>query len=112
VARDFESFVSYNGSGNDPDRALYPALTTGGSVNAFQYSNPELDELLAEGRSLTDHDERKAVYQEAEILIAEEAPLIFINTRAGHYAVAKSLQGWEPASWQTWLTLPEATVGE
>lgn len=112
VARDFESFVSYNGSGNDPDRALYPALTTGGSVNAFQYSNPELDELLEQGRKLTDHDERRAVYQEAEILIAEEAPLIFINTRAGHFAAASSLQGWEPTSWQTWMTLPEATVGE
>lgn len=112
VARDFESFVSYNGSGNDPDRALFPALTTGGSVNAFQFSDAALDELLAEGRSLSDHEERKAVYQEAEMLIAEQAPLIFINTRTAHYATAQSLSGFAPTSSQTWLTLPESTVGE
>lgn len=112
VARDFESFVSFNGSGNDPDRALFPALTTGGSVNAFEYSNEELDALLAEGRSLSDHDERKAVYQEAEKLIAEEAPLIFISTRTGHFATSANVQGFAPSSSQTWMTLPETTVGE
>jgi peptide/nickel transport system substrate-binding protein len=112
VARDFESFVSFNGSGNDPDRALFAALTTGGSVNAFEYSNEELDALLAEGRSLSDHEERKAVYQEAEKLIAEEAPLIFISTRTGHFATSANLQGFAPSSSQTWMTLPDATVGE
>lgn len=112
VARDFESFVSFNGSGNDPDRALYPALTTGGSVNAFQYSNEELDALLAEGRALSDFEERKAVYNQAEQLIAEEAPLIFIATRTGHFATSESVSGFAPSASQTWLTLPETTVGE
>lgn len=112
VARDFESFVSFNGSGNDPDRALYPALTTDGSVNAFQYSNEELDALLAQGRELSDFDERKAVYNEAEILIAEEAPLIFIATRTGHFATSAGVEGFAPSASQTWLTLPEVTVGE
>ena len=111
-ARDFQSFVSFNGSGNDPDRALYPALTTGGSVNAFEYSNEELDELLAEGRALATFEERQPVYQQAEQLIAEEAPLIFIATRTGHFGTSAGVSGFEPSESQTWLTLPETTVGE
>lgn len=112
VERDFQSFVSFNGSGNDPDRALYPALTTGGSVNAFQYSNPELDELLEKGRELSTFEERLPVYQEAEKLIAEEAPLIFISTRTGHFATSANVSGFVPSSSQTWLTLPEVTISE
>lgn len=112
VERDFQSFVSFNGSGNDPDRALYPALTTGGSVNAFQYSNPELDELLEKGRELSTFEERLPVYQEAEKLIAEEAPLIFISTRTGHFATSANVSGFAPSSSQTWLTLPEVTISE
>lgn len=101
VERDFESFVSFNGSGNDPDRALFPALTTGGSVNAFQYSNPELDELLAVGRELSDFEERKAVYQKVEKLIAEEAPLLFIATKTNHWGTSADLSGFAPTSAQT-----------
>jgi peptide/nickel transport system substrate-binding protein len=109
-ARDFQSFVSFNGSGNDPDRALYPALITDGSVNAFQFSDPQVDELLNEGRALADHEERKAVYQELEKIIAEQAPLIFIGTRVGYFATTTGVEGFAPTASQTWMTLPETTV--
>ncbi|MCO5216777.1 MAG: ABC transporter substrate-binding protein [Thermomicrobiales bacterium] len=112
IARDFQSFVSFNGSGNDPDRALFPAITTGGSVNAFQFSDAAIDDLLQQGRELSDHDARRAVYQEAEKLIAEQAPLIFIATRTAHFATSSNVSGFAPSSSQTWLTLPQTTVGE
>lgn len=112
IARDFQSFVSYNGSGNDPDRALYPALYTDGSVNAFQFSDPKVDELLDEGRRLSDREARKAVYQELEGVIAEQAPLIFIATRVGQFAARDSVQGFAPTAMSTWRTLQETTVSE
>jgi peptide/nickel transport system substrate-binding protein len=112
IARDFQSFVSYNGSGNDPDRALYPALITGGSVNAFQFSNEDVDTLLEQGRAQADHEERKATYQEVEMLVAEQAPLIFICTRVGHFATYAGVEGFAPSASQTWLTLPDVTVPE
>lgn len=110
VARDFQSFVSFNGSGNDPDRALYPALITDGSVNAFQYSNPDVDALLEQGRTQAEHEERKTTYQELEQIIAEEAPLIFIGTRVGYFATTADVEGFAPTASQTWMTLPETTV--
>lgn len=111
-SRDFQSFVSFNGSGNDPDRALYPALTTDGTVNAFQFSDPDVDDLLEQGRRLADHDERREVYQAAEKRIAEEAPLIFICTRVANFAVRDSVHGFAPTAAQTWQTLPEVTIDE
>ncbi|HWV23129.1 MAG TPA: ABC transporter substrate-binding protein [Thermomicrobiales bacterium] len=110
VSRDFQSFVSFNGSGNDPDSALYAALTTDGTTNAFQFSDPDVDKLLNEGRTLADHDERKKVYQEAEMKIADQAPLIFICTRVGNFAVRDNVHGFAPTASQTWATLPETTV--
>lgn len=111
-AREFQSFVSYNGSGNDPDRALYPALYTDGSVNAYQFSDPEVDELLDQGRSLATMEERRPVYQELEGIIAEQAPLLFICTRVGHFATTSSVEGFAPSASQTWRTLQDTTVDE
>jgi len=85
--RDYDTFVSYNGSGNDPDRALYPMLHTGGSVNAFQFSDEGIDALLETARTTVDREERIAAYRQATLKIAEQVPLIFLNTRTEYVAV-------------------------
>lgn len=109
-ARDFQSFVSYNGSGHDPDSALYPTFHTDGSDNAFQFSDDEIDRLLESGRTLTDHETRRSVYQNLEVALAEEAPAIFIATRVGFFAERDSVDGFQPTATQTWDTLAQTTV--
>jgi peptide/nickel transport system substrate-binding protein len=109
-ARDFQGFVSYNGSGNDPDSALYPAFHTEGSVNAFQFSDDEIDRLLESGRTMTDPEARRSVYQILEVALAEEAPAIFIATRVGFFAVRDTVSGFQPTAVQTWATLAQTTV--
>jgi peptide/nickel transport system substrate-binding protein len=109
-ARDFDAFVSFNGSGNDPDRALYPAFYTDGSVNAFQFSDPEVDELLDAGRTTPDRETRRATYQQLEVAIAEAAPAVFISTRTAYYAVRDNVTGFAPSASQSWETLKQTTV--
>jgi peptide/nickel transport system substrate-binding protein len=108
--RDFASFVSFNGSGNDPDRALFPAFSTDGSVNAFQFSDPEVDRLLQEARSTFDVARRRETYQEAERLIVEAAPALFLSTRMAYYALGDAVQGFEPNPIDTWDTLEETSL--
>lgn len=103
--RDFSAFVSFNGSGNDPDRALFPAFSTGGSVNAFQFSDPEVDRLLEEARATFDVDQRRELYQQVEQMIAEAAPALFLSTRMAYYALGDNVQGFEPNPIDTWSTL-------
>lgn len=109
--RDFDSFCSYNGSGNDPDRALYPAFYTGGSVNAFQFSDPTVDKYLDEGRETVDRAGRKAAYQKAEEAIATAAPAIFLFTRTAHFALRDNVNGFAPNAADTWGTLKDTTIG-
>lgn len=112
LARDFESFVSFNGSGNDPDRALYPAFHTGGSVNAFQFSDEEVDRLLESGRTTTEREARQTIYQNLEVVLSEMAPAVFICTRVGFFAVRDEVSGFQPTAAQTWSTISETTVEE
>ena len=109
-AREFESFVSYNGSGDDPDRALYAAFITDGSTNAFQFSSEAVDTLLDDGRTTADPEARLEIYHQAEVALAEESPVIFISTRVGHFAVRDSVTGFAPTAAQTWNTLKDTTV--
>jgi len=109
-AHDFESFVSYNGSGNDPDRALYPTFHTSGSTNVFSFTDPAVDKLLDEGRATADAEARKATYQKIETAIAEQAPVIFINTRVASFALRDTVKGFAPSTSQTWETLQDTTV--
>jgi peptide/nickel transport system substrate-binding protein len=110
VARDFQSFVSFNGSGNDPDRALYPVFHTGGSVNAFQFSDEAIDALLEQGRTTLDPAERREIYRETEQQIAEAAPAIFLSTRLAYFAHRDDVTGFEPNPIDTWDTLKQTTV--
>jgi peptide/nickel transport system substrate-binding protein len=109
-ARDFQSFVSYNASGNDPDSALYPAFHTDGSVNAYQFSDEEIDRLLESGRTMTDPESRRSVYQNLEIALAEEAPAVFIATRVAFFAERDSVEGFQPTATQTWGTLAQTSI--
>jgi peptide/nickel transport system substrate-binding protein len=110
IARDFQSFVSYNSSGNDPDGALYSAFITDGGTNAFQFSDEQVDQLLEEGRATTDPDARKETYQQVETLLAEQVPAVFICTRVGFFALRDTVSGFQPTVAQTWSTLAETTV--
>jgi peptide/nickel transport system substrate-binding protein len=110
IARDFKSFVSYNTSGNDPDGALYSAFLTDGGTNAFQFSDEEVDRLLESGRTTTDTEARKSIYQNVEVALAEEAPVIFICTRVGYFALRDQVRGFQPSPAQTWSTLSQTSV--
>jgi len=109
-ARDFTTFVSSNGSGNDPDRALYPAFHTGGSVNAFQFTDPEIDRLLDEGRTTVDPARRHETYAQVEGLIADAAPALFLFTRTAYFALGGDVQGFEPSPIDTWETLKRTSL--
>ncbi|MEM7488653.1 MAG: hypothetical protein AAF390_05965 [Pseudomonadota bacterium] len=58
----------------DPGAVLEMLLGTEGASNAGGYSSGALDALFADGRTVFELAAREAVYDEAQALIAEEAP--------------------------------------
>lgn len=110
IARDFQSFVSFNSGSGDPDAALYSAFTTEGGTNAYQFSDEEVDRLLDSGRTTTSAEDRKSIYENVEVALAEAAPAIFICTRVGYFAIRDGVRGFQPSPAQTWATLSQTAV--
>ncbi len=62
---------------NDPDVLWrYFGTANHGDTNRYFYSNPELDALFIAGRTTFDQQQRYQIYNEAQQLLLEEAPLI------------------------------------
>jgi peptide/nickel transport system substrate-binding protein len=59
----------------------------------MRYSNPELDRLLERARELTDVNERRRLYTEAQRIILDDAPMIFTNYFPVLKAANKRVQG-------------------
>lgn len=62
----------------DPDYGLYPMFHTDsqdGSGNRWNYSNPELDEVLEAGRQESDEGTREEQYAEAQEILVNDLPI-------------------------------------
>ncbi len=71
----------------DPDETIYPEWVTGKPWNYVGYSNPNFDRLVSDAQFEPDLRKRKALYEQADLLLAEDAPCAFI----GHFKVFKAL---------------------
>jgi ABC-type transport system substrate-binding protein len=59
------------------------------------FSDPQLDELLAEGRTTSDQEARKEIYLQVEQRLLEIAPWNFLVYRQDAEAVKAEIQGYE-----------------
>lgn len=111
VKKDFDTFVGYNGDWTDPDLAMYAALHTGGSTNAFSYSDKNIDQLLEQGRNTADPAARKTIYDQIQKQLVKDGPMIYTFAIYHYYAVSPKLAGFAANPWSTtrnlelvWLT--------
>lgn len=78
----------------DPDGNTYAWFHTGGGFNDMQYSNAQVDTLLEDARTSTDQAKRAQDYIQAQQLIVNEAPYIFINHGVSIQATSKKVQNF------------------
>ncbi len=95
----FDTSYSYIGRYADPDiGALYlDREEYGNKGNYVGYSNPKVDELILASQQTADQAKRTEYLQEAQAIIAEEVPQIFIAWRANTTAVNDRVKGYLPA---------------
>ena len=60
----------------DPGAVLETLLQSEGGSNSGGYANPELDQLLADGRTTFEQSGREAIYDEVQDIIASDAAMI------------------------------------
>src|SRR5690606_35537165 len=78
----------------DPDGLLYILFHSKGYANSTGYSNPEVDRLLDEARSIPDMAERKALYDQVHALLLEDLPYVPVGFAAEYVAMNKGVHGF------------------
>ena len=87
---DFDAFMwSWLGL-TDAEDYFYLQHRTDQSFNFTGYSNEEFDALVDEGRTLSSFDERYEVYQQANEILVDDAPYIYMYAK-------QEVKAWSPA---------------
>jgi peptide/nickel transport system substrate-binding protein len=83
----------------DADNSFWPRLRTAVNfpkvTSTEAYSNPELDKILDEARGILDQERRLQLYRQAQQIILDEAPYIFLYQLKDLYGVSKRVI-WQP----------------
>lgn len=69
-----------------------------GRGNFMCYSNPRVDELIKAGEVEANPAQRQAIYDEAQQIVYDEAPAVFLILPEVAEASSDRVQNWEPAS--------------
>jgi peptide/nickel transport system substrate-binding protein len=69
-----------------------------GRGNFSGYNNPRVNELIVAGETETDVDKRREIYNEAQAILYDEAPAIFLILPEEVEASRANVTNWEPAS--------------
>lgn len=93
----------------DADQYYYLQHHTGLVFNFTGYSNPEFDKLVEEGRSISDFEERYEIYEQANKILVDDAPYIYMFNKKEIRAYAPYVKGFvvrpDQANnfWTVWL---------
>lgn len=104
--------LGWSNSTGDPDNGISPLFHSdniGPDGNRSFYSNPELDALLDEARQETDEDTRAGMYEEAQQILVDEAPAIFIRHGENLNAHNNNVQNFEGDSYNI-FNFKETTI--
>jgi peptide/nickel transport system substrate-binding protein len=80
----------------DPDLNIYDFVTTDGDFNDSGYSNPEVDKLLGEARTIDDEAQRKKLYDQAMEILHEDVPYVYLyhSNTTTDFAMQKNVKGF------------------
>jgi oligopeptide transport system substrate-binding protein len=77
----------------DPQDFLDVLFHSESRNNDMEYSNPEVDRLLEEARGEQDFEKRMALYQQAEEMILEDAPIVPLTHNAEYWLTKPYVEG-------------------
>jgi peptide/nickel transport system substrate-binding protein len=94
MGRKYDAMFGAYGGSTDPDYMLSWLFTAKSSVIGF--NKPEVEALLADGLKATDDASARKIYERAQKIVWEDAPLGFLYFQPDIVAYSKKLQGFGP----------------
>ena len=100
---DYDLTMGSFGTGPDPAIGVARLYITSNIVprnaaNLSGYSNARVDELMARGAKEIDQQQRKRIYQEAQAILVDELPAIWLWEKSYPIAVRRGLVGMPSGS--------------
>lgn len=79
----------------DPDCFIewHSSMIGDKGMNFMSYSNPEIDRILMEARTVIDIEKRKALYQKFQKVLVDDAPYVFLWDPDAVVAINKRIKG-------------------
>jgi peptide/nickel transport system substrate-binding protein len=97
VHTDFDMYLGGYIMGIDPD-TFNSLFVTGGSANYMHYSNKKVDDLFNQGRVEKDDAKRKAIYEEIQKTIIDDAAFYPLTENKRILAIDSRIKGIEDAA--------------
>jgi len=95
VDRDYDMTVTGTSGFVDPSSVILENFKTGEGGNFVNYSNPEVDQLIAEGAATTDQAERAPIYQRIQEILLEDLPWVNLYIGQQYEAMKTYVMGYE-----------------
>lgn len=92
---DFDAFILGWLGNLDPFGFYHAQHVCEGTSNFQGYCNPEVDDLLTQAATETEHDARKALYDQAAEIIADDVSYVYLYNPDVVHAWAPGLEGYE-----------------
>jgi peptide/nickel transport system substrate-binding protein len=92
----FQAYMLNWSGRTDPDGNLYVFHKTGAPQNYGKYSNPEVDRLLDEARTISDPAKRKPVYEQMAGALLNEGSITYLYHRPVIIAHTVRVEGFRP----------------
>jgi peptide/nickel transport system substrate-binding protein len=96
--------LGWGSDNGDPDNYLgyHFAHTPGNPKEEDCYNSPELAELLIQGRTIADSDEREQIYMNAEQIVYDDVARIPVVWATTPVVFRTSVKGYEPVVFRSW----------
>ena len=78
----------------DPDGNLHQFVTCEGALNDSNYCNEEVDRLLNEARQVPDTAARQALYEQAQAILQDELPIIYLYHQPWPFVLSTAVEGF------------------
>lgn len=89
------SFVGWSGR-VDPDGNANLFWVSNAAQNDGRYSNPEVDRLMSEARMISDTAARRRLYDQAQKIVQEDMPFIYLYYQPWFWAMNRRVEGFVP----------------
>ena len=92
-AHEFVTTMNITGGNADPDSLLYNRIHSG-ERSQNNFSDPEVDALLDQGKTTTDLAKRKEIYANLQRLLVQRVPQIWLYSADLIHVMKKNVNGY------------------